>query len=568
VISVAVISATGTYVLPPNPKGASYDVAMMAALSTANTSVGITDPYLYLMSPQDVNTTLNAMQSMGVTDVRIAVPWAFIQPTAPTPGSDPTYDWSQLDTIVNAAAARNMGVLGVISFTPTWASPPGAAPYSSPPDPSMFAGFASAVASRYAGKISGYEVWNEPNGAMFYSSTDPAQYTELLQAAYPAIKAADPSATVIGGVVGSVVTLPGVAVDPVTFVGGMYSAGAHGYFDALSFHPYQYTTPFSQGGTLPNSPLLQLQAIRDLMAQHGDAGKTVWATEYGEPSSIAGDVNQASYINDLLSTWSTYNYTGPVFIHTTRDLATGSINPDDTFGLFQTDWTAKAAEQVVAQWIAAHPPSGGTGTPGPVPAPAPAPAPAPTPAPAPVPVPTSDDILPQPVSAPTVTPPQGFTALVNAVVAVFSGFVRAVLNVIASLFGGISPASPAAVPVVASQPAARAMAVEAVQPSTLATPATTETSTPSATSQLDQELSAAATAFDADTTRSLAPTVTKTSNESAAARRTTPIDATASSAVAAANKGAKGSQPGGHDGTAAKGASAGAAGAKPTGGDA
>ena len=48
------------------------------------------------------------------------------------------------------------------------------------------------VATRYKGKVSAYEVWNEPNGKVFWDpEPDAAQYTELLKAAYPAIKAAE-----------------------------------------------------------------------------------------------------------------------------------------------------------------------------------------------------------------------------------------------------------------------------------------------------------------------------------------------------------------------------------------
>jgi hypothetical protein len=55
------------------------------------------------------------------------------------------------------------------------------------------------AADRYKGKISAYEVWNEPNGITFWNPVDPVAYTRMLQTGYTAIKAADPSATVIGG---------------------------------------------------------------------------------------------------------------------------------------------------------------------------------------------------------------------------------------------------------------------------------------------------------------------------------------------------------------------------------
>ena len=53
----------------------------------------------------------------------------------------------------------------------------------------------------------------------------------------------------IGGVVGSVTTYGNLTMNPIDFVDGIYAAGGEPYFDALSFHPHQYTTQFSQGVT-------------------------------------------------------------------------------------------------------------------------------------------------------------------------------------------------------------------------------------------------------------------------------------------------------------------------------
>jgi hypothetical protein len=136
-------------------------------------------------------------------------------------------------------------------------------------------------------------------------------------------------------------------MDPVTFVDKMYGAGAAGSFDALSYHPYQYTTMFSAGGSLPNSPILQLGAIHDKMSANGDGGKKIWATEYGEPTSSVDEATQAAYLTDFLTKWRALPYAGPAFIYTTRDRNTGSGAPDDTFGLYRTDWSAKPAAAAV-----------------------------------------------------------------------------------------------------------------------------------------------------------------------------------------------------------------------------
>lgn len=340
--SIAIVSASA--VLAYAGSGiTSTDVAMVAAIDTSSDTLGIADSQLVWDTPAQQAQALDAMQAMGVDTVRIGVFWGGIELA---PGY---YNWAALDSLVNAAAARNMGVLAAVTTTPPWAAEPGSAPYYTPPaDPQTFGDFTGVLAKRYVGKISAYEVWNEPNAGFFYSpKPDPAGYTQLLKAAYPAIKAADPNATVIGGVLGSGITIGDSTLNPVDFVQQMYAAGAAGSFDALSFHPYQYTTKFSQGGSLANSPINQLTDIRNLMVTNGDANKQIWSTEYGLPTNVVSEQQQADYIQDMVTDWRTLPYAGPAFIYTLRDAVTGSTNDEDNFGVYRTDWTPKAAVAVI-----------------------------------------------------------------------------------------------------------------------------------------------------------------------------------------------------------------------------
>jgi len=122
--------------------------------------------------------------------------------------------------------------------------------------------FAGLAAQRYAGKVSAWAVWNEPNTVLFWApAPDPVPYTNILKAAYPAIKAADPNATVVGGVLTWVTDYRNLTINPDSYLQQMdAAAGARGNFDALSYHPYQYDITLSQG--LPYgdiTPVNQLQ---------------------------------------------------------------------------------------------------------------------------------------------------------------------------------------------------------------------------------------------------------------------------------------------------------------------
>lgn len=326
--------------------------ALTAAVNTSNTTVGFADSDLYGMTPEEIDRTLDEMQAMGVNNVRVLIPWAGIEL------ADDFYYWETMDYVVEAADSRGMGILGVLNSTPAWATEPGMPAVISPPaDTAEYAEFVGIVAERYAGQVGAYEVWNEPNAYFYWApAPDPAAYTELLQAAYPAIKAADPDATVVGGVVGWVNDVPGLAYSPANYVEGMYEAGAAGYFDALSYHPYHYTLPFSQGRPYGDiAPIRQLEIMHDLMVANGDGDKLIWTTEYGEPTSVATEAQQAAFIQDYLTTWSTYDYTGPSFIYTTRDRNTEGTTPDETLGVLRDDWTWKQAAYVIQNWTSTHP---------------------------------------------------------------------------------------------------------------------------------------------------------------------------------------------------------------------
>ena len=107
----------------------------------------------------------------------------------------------------------------------------------------------------------------------------------------------------VGGVLGAGISFGGLTINPVSFLKQMYAAGAEGYFDALSFHPYQNKTKFSAGYNA-NYPLQQLQAMRDLMNLNGDGNKLIWNTEYGLPTTKVSESTQAAFVQDLLNTWS------------------------------------------------------------------------------------------------------------------------------------------------------------------------------------------------------------------------------------------------------------------------
>ncbi len=361
-IAASLFAATASQQVLPLTKQRAYNVMQVAQIEEAPSTIGISDSDVFFAgSLAEINERLDLMQSLGVSNVRILVPWANMQPLHPdTPLGLGAIRWEQLDLVVNAAAARGMGILGVLNSTPVWAS--ANLPINgTPTDFNRFASFAKAVALRYGEKISAYEVWNEPNSVQFWNSINPTTYTEMLKVTYTALKQAaaqlGTEITVVGGVVGAGMSISGLTMNPVDFVRKMLEAGANGYFDALSFHAYNMTWKFSQtqGNAWQDAPLTQLNQIRALLdaaLAPGQEQIKIWMTEYGMPTNVMTDAKQAEFIKDMLETWQTIAGAGPVFLYTIKDWLNGAANNNEAhFGIFRADGTMKPVGQIIKDLI-------------------------------------------------------------------------------------------------------------------------------------------------------------------------------------------------------------------------
>jgi hypothetical protein len=341
--AVVLVSVTLTNMLSPDPQSRSYPVTETAAVG----SLGFADSWLWFLSPDDVNRQMDLMVATGVHNARIMLPWAGIQPAADA------WDWGQADTMINAANARGIAVVGLLNSTPGWATGGGPALSSPPADPNTFATFAGTVASHFAGRIAAYEVWNEENAVQFWNA-GPAgpqadRFADLLKAAYPAIKGGDPGATVVMGGLSPTINFFSITKNPVDYLNNVYAAGGGGSFDAVGFHPYLFTSNadarFSAGKV--NSPRSLYDQLRGTMAANGDGGKQIWATEFGEATSKVDEGTQAERIRDFITTWRTLPGAGPAFIYTTRDRNTGNGNAQDNYGVYRTDFSPKPAAEVM-----------------------------------------------------------------------------------------------------------------------------------------------------------------------------------------------------------------------------
>jgi polysaccharide biosynthesis protein PslG len=197
---------------------------------------------------------------------------ATMEPRAPTQLEPRALAFA--DRLMGDAAASGIRVIVLVDSTPCWASSapvslrrkcgtghPSKANAWPPADPSSYAAFVAFLARRYSTSLAAIEIWNEPDQAnedYFAGPHKPQRYAELLRAAYPAIKQANPGVPVIAG---SLVGYNG------KFLRALYAAGIKGYYDGLAVHFYTLT-------------LASLRQFRAVQTANGDS-KPLWLDEFG-----------------------------------------------------------------------------------------------------------------------------------------------------------------------------------------------------------------------------------------------------------------------------------------------
>ena len=85
---------------------------------------------------------LDGMAALGASWVAVDVDWPSIQADGPS-----SWNWGPTDRVVFAARARNIGVLALAVYTPSWARPAGTSDKHPPTDAADYARFVAAGAA-------------------------------------------------------------------------------------------------------------------------------------------------------------------------------------------------------------------------------------------------------------------------------------------------------------------------------------------------------------------------------------------------------------------------------------
>lgn len=246
-------------------------VALLAAVAAVGApSASAAEPGVNLIG--NTSSQMPAVQALGTHWVRMFATWPDLEPT---PGTFSTFWLAYYEETFRSLPAGTKVLLDVVN-TPSWET--GSSNEHTPPaSPQAYAAFVGALAQHFGTKVSAYEIWNEEDSSAWWAGGPNATaYTQLLKAAYPAIKAADPSATVVLG---------GLTGNDYEFLEGVYQAGGKGYFDAVGVHtdtacdklsPYEFLR--GQNDRLVTDSFLAYREVHAVMLANGDE-KPIWMTE-------------------------------------------------------------------------------------------------------------------------------------------------------------------------------------------------------------------------------------------------------------------------------------------------
>jgi len=240
---------------------------------------------------------LKLVKDAGFGWVKIMFQWDWIEK------AKGQFEWNEPDRLTRLASDMGLKVLARVDFAPQWARTPGAnMSVSGPPAKHQdYFDFVGALARRYAGKLSAYQIWNEPNLAREWDGRAPSatEYTALLKGAYQAIKAGDPNALVITAGLSPTTAQPPTAVPDILYLQQMYAAGAKDYFDMLGVHAAGYkATPEADPAIVARDAALtnndpspealkrsysfrHVEDYRQTMVEQGDQNKRIAILEFG-----------------------------------------------------------------------------------------------------------------------------------------------------------------------------------------------------------------------------------------------------------------------------------------------
>ena len=250
--------------------------ALAGAAPAPAAVLGVQDDRLTSGPVDHVPARMALLRASGAKVTRIDVLWSLVaprRPARPADPDDPAYDWSRTDAVLRGIAALGVTPIVVTYSAPAWAAggrgaPAGTEVNPHAPSPAAYGRFMEALARRYSGahtpagqdrplpRVRHFEIWNEPNLALFLSpqvargrrvAVD--RYVELVRRAEAGIARVRRDAVVIAGAAGPRSSSGARGTGALAWARALARSSAP--FDAYSQHVYPAASPLAATRAFP-----------------------------------------------------------------------------------------------------------------------------------------------------------------------------------------------------------------------------------------------------------------------------------------------------------------------------
>lgn len=300
-----------------------------------------------LFGESDPLTEVARNAAVGANVIRYTVNWDYVEPRRGQ------FNWHGYDPLYRAALAHHIRPVLIVGFAPQWARPldlscgAAAAHCHNPPDANHdadWSSFVSTLVKRYP-KAAAVEIWNEPNLVSFWrSGPDPGRYAQLVDLAYSAVKAEEPSMPVLAGSLNNLQNSYDASIPYQQYLEAFLDQKPR--FDGLSIHDYAIA------GDSPDWFTETLDIARKELDAHVLDATPLWVTELGATTTgryAVDPTTQATQIVGWLRTLAARPDVRAAIVHTVIPAPTGPTSDEYGYALMNSDGTPKPAYCALAR---------------------------------------------------------------------------------------------------------------------------------------------------------------------------------------------------------------------------
>lgn len=189
----------------------------------------------------------------------------------------PQFDWQEAEAIAQAITQADLVFVPLLDGNP-------AEQFAPPTDPNQFAQWAGEFAYLFSDYTQFYIIWDEPNLASHWGHqpVNPTGYAALLSATAQTIRQADANALIVLAPLAPTVETGPQNLAETVYLQMLYEIGAKDSFDLVAGKPYGFSfSPEDRTVATHRLNFSRIILLREVMERNGDAGKAIWAGNWG-----------------------------------------------------------------------------------------------------------------------------------------------------------------------------------------------------------------------------------------------------------------------------------------------